>query len=74
MSMLNFYGLDGDMLKVEIKRVEERAPLMAQNLVERIQLLAKARSHGARFIMTHCKQITHNDFLGLQSFRNRRQK
>ena len=62
--MLNTRGLRGDLLQATLERKKpSRIPLTLPNSKERIQLLAKAKSHGQKFFVTRGSHYTSEDIL-----------
>ena len=58
---LTMWGYDGDILKVEVRMMKERKLVTVRHSRERIELLAKASTHGAKFCATHGEHLTSDD-------------
>ena len=58
---LTVAGYCGDILKAKLKETTTKEPITERNSQARIELLAKASTHGAKFTATGCFHITSDD-------------
>jgi hypothetical protein len=72
---LNFHGYDGDVLKAEVKRRPQsvRASLTQPNSKERVQALARAKTHGDIFHVTGGAHHTADDFFVSRELKERKE-
>ena len=72
-NMLNSRGFIGDLLKVKLKRkVNDGRTLTVAHTKERVDALAKAKTHGEKFYVTGGSHATHDDMFKAAEVANRK--